>query len=146
MRGSFVIIAIQNETVSEDYIVNGQNPQMGTLQLLDGIRLERYCRTIRRDVSALRRRKLTLSTGNAHPGRNPTLDQMFLDFQRERLILDDQIRDAESTYVLNTAEDEALSHVREIQRHMAEIVELLIWFGAKMPAVESEQHDPRFRG
>jgi hypothetical protein len=111
---------------------------MGTLDLLAGAKIDKLGREIRGQLAILRRRKLILDGRKEAPARNAALDPLLGELNSLRIRLEFQIRKLESEQSLTPPEDQLVPHARAILDDAAEMVALLIWFGAEMPA-ETEQ-------
>lgn len=106
---------------------------MGTLTYLTLGQINRLAREVRTKLAHLRHRKLILQTNNAKPERDPALDPLLAQLQHLRSVLDFQMRKIRQQREIEPAEDEALSHAGSIFSDAAELIDLLIWFGADIP-------------
>ena len=111
---------------------------MRTLDFLAGARIDRTGRQIRSQLVILRRRKLILAAQNAKPERNPGFDSLLRELHHLRVRLDFQIRKVELEHTLAPAEDAVLVRAREILADAAEMIDLLIWFGAEISEGDTE--------
>lgn len=106
---------------------------MGTIVLMATGQIERVGKKNRTILKTLRQRKLTFEAAGIRPTRDAALDPLLNQLQRLRLRLDFQMRKLALEPPLGPAEDRALAATQKILVDAAEMVDLLIWFGAEIP-------------
>ena len=114
---------------------------MLTLSFWTDAELTRVGNQIRKDVAELRKRQLVLSAAKERPSRNPDLDSPLTQLQLLRVDLDARIIGIEADAVARAVELPLVDHARRILADVADLVDLLIWFGAK-PLDAKVPHQP----
>lgn len=106
---------------------------MATIEFLALGRLDRVEKQMRRNLGIVRRRKLELERIGATPGRDPALDPLLAELRRMQLRLDLGMREIAADHRRQPVESEALTRAEGILAAAGEMIELLIWLGARPP-------------
>jgi hypothetical protein len=107
---------------------------MATIDILARARIEKVGKHIRAQLAKMRQHKLVLSAMQMKPARNPAFDPMLGELQHLRLRFAFMLRKMRNEQALGLGEDRALDAAQCILDDALEMIDLLIWFGAEIPA------------
>lgn len=106
---------------------------MATIEFLAVGQMDRFAKNIRNNLAQVRRRKLMAEQAGAQPKRDPSLDLLLAELHRLRLRLDFYMGQIAAAAQQEPVESQTLARAGDILTDAGEMIELLIWLGARSP-------------